>query len=186
MLLEHPDVTSAVVVLHEEASGAARLAAYVVARPGTVIDIDEMRSSVSAQVPEYMVPTAWMQLDAFPLTLNGKLDRLALPAPDALRPVVSRYRAPSTPTELQLAQIWAEVLQLDPVGCDDDLFDLGADSIHIFQIVARAHRAEIKLSAKQLMRSRTIAAVATCVDAAAAVLAAGIESEATDSAAMRA
>ncbi len=186
LLLEHPDVTSAVVVLHEEASGAARLAAYVVARPGTVIDIDEMRSSVSAQVPEYMVPTAWMQLDAFPLTLNGKLDRLALPAPDALRPVVSRYRAPSTPTELQLAQIWAEVLQLDQVGCDDDLFDLGADSIHIFQIVARAHRAEIKLSAKQLMRSRTIAAVATCVDAAAAVLAAGIESEATDSAAMRA
>ena len=98
------------------------------------------------------------------LTPNGKLDRAALPAPDVVAPKEQAFAAPQTPLEASLASIWADVLQLDRVSRDSDLFSLGANSIRLFQIAARTNRQGIRLSARQLLDHRTIAALAAALE----------------------
>lgn len=103
-----------------------------------------------------------------PLTSNGKIDRRALPAPDADTEAAARApgRVPlSTPTQLRLGAIWQEVLGVPDVGADDDVLALGADSIHLFQIAARASRAGIAVAAKDLLRHRSIAALTEALEA---------------------
>jgi aryl carrier-like protein len=122
-----------------------------------------------------MVPARIVVLGALPRTPNGKVDRHALPqtAGDQTTPVdrtESATTAPHTPTELALAQIWAEILHLDRVSTGDEIFSLGADSLHIFRIVARANKQGLRLTAKVLMRHRTIAAIARYIDQAPAAV----------------
>jgi aryl carrier-like protein len=105
-----------------------------------------------------MIPSVWVRLDSLPVTPNGKLDRAALPPPDA--PKEPAFAAPRTPLEESLASILADVLKVDHVSRDSDLFSLGADSIHLFQIAARANGKGIRLSARQLLDHRTVAALA--------------------------
>jgi aryl carrier-like protein len=132
--------------------------AYVAASPQPASG--DLRGFLGKQLPDYMVPALFVPIEALPRTPNGKVDRRSLPAPDPAKfRGEAPYVAPRSPLERQLADIWAEVLYLDRVGIDDNVFDLGADSINLFQITARANRAGISLSPQQLLLHRTIAAL---------------------------
>jgi amino acid adenylation domain-containing protein len=156
---------AAAVILREDVPGRQRLVAYYVPGPGTRGSSDALAERLAEELPEYMIPSAWVQLEALPVSPNGKLDRAALPAPAAGQRVAEQdYRAPTTATEIEIARICAEVLHLERVGVDTDLLRLGADSIQMFQIVARVNRIGLHLSAKQLLQQRTIAEVARRLD----------------------
>ena len=103
-----------------------------------------------------MIPTAWVPLEQLPLSPHGKLDRTALPPPDMNGAADEEFVAPRTPTEICLAGIWAEVLHLPRVGANMDLLRLGADSIQLFQIIARSTREGFRLTARQLLQQRTL------------------------------
>ncbi|HEX8903600.1 MAG TPA: AMP-binding protein, partial [Longimicrobiaceae bacterium] len=137
-LAAHPAVREAVVTAWED-RGEKRLAAYVVpegAAPGTA----ELREHLRGRVPEYMVPDAFAFLPELPHTPNGKVDRLALPAPHPDREGTGEYVPPRTPDEAALARIWSEVLGVDRVGIRDDFFELGGHSLLATQIVARVRQ----------------------------------------------
>ncbi len=173
-LLKHPAVKEAAVLALADLSAERRLVGYVVpegaARPGVGLLRDFLRETL----PDYMVPAVFVVLTDFPRTPNGKLDRKALPEPGSERPDLDgAFEAPSTPAEARLAAIWADVLGLDRVGVRDNFFELGGDSILSIQIVARAKRAGILLTPRQLFENQTVselAAVArTAGEAGAAV-----------------
>ncbi|HEU0080160.1 MAG TPA: amino acid adenylation domain-containing protein, partial [Longimicrobiaceae bacterium] len=123
VLRRHPAVRDCVVLAREDAPGERRLAAYVVGGA----DADALRAHLRQSLPDYMVPAAFVPLEALPLTPNGKLDRKALPAPEPA--AEERYVAPRTPVEEVLAGIWAEVLRLERVGVNDDFFRSGGQSL---------------------------------------------------------
>ena len=126
-----------------------------------------LRKHLAAKLPDYMVPTAFVVLDAFPLTPNGKVDRKALPAPgDRAESCGHDIAAPKNDTERQLVDIWKQVLGLREIGTGDDIFELGGDSILIFQISTRATRAGLALTPAQIFRHRNIAAIAADLTAA--------------------
>ena len=125
-------------LVHEVEPGDKRLFAYVVGEPGTVPDLAELRSHVRQHLPDYMLPAAFMVLDAFPVTANGKLDRQALPVPEDLPAQAdAAYMPPRSELEQQLTRIWAEVLKLEQVGIHDNFFDLGGHSLLATQVVSR-------------------------------------------------
>ncbi|WP_413988224.1 amino acid adenylation domain-containing protein [Labrys okinawensis] len=154
----------AAVLLREDTPGDPRLVAYFEAPEQKAPRIETLRAAVAETLPDYMVPSQWIRLDAMPRNSSGKLDRRSLPKPDnTLVEEQSTYVAPNNETEATLAQICAEVLGQSRVSTEDDLLALGADSIHIFQIVARANQAGLSLSAKTLLQNRTIARAAATV-----------------------
>ncbi|HEY0737737.1 MAG TPA: amino acid adenylation domain-containing protein, partial [Herpetosiphonaceae bacterium] len=121
----------------------------------------ELRQHLGARLPEYMVPRAFVVLDALPLTVHGKLDRKALPDPDIHRlSGETDFVAPRTPAEVTLARIWADVLGIAQVGIHDNFFALGGDSILTIQIIARARQAGLQLLPKQVFEHQTIARLA--------------------------
>lgn len=120
-----------------------------------------LRQHLTAKLPDYMVPAAYVTLENFPLTPNGKVDRKALPEPgETVEAVTREITAPTTDTERQLVEIWKQVLGLRDIGTTDDIFELGGDSILIFQITTRATRAGLALTPAQVFRLRTVAALA--------------------------
>ncbi len=133
-----------------------------------------LRAHLAVGLPEYMVPSAFVELDAFPLTPNGKVDRKALPAPAAPQTTgkSKTATAPDSETETKLVDIWRQVLGKDGIGTEDDIFALGGDSILIFQITTRASRAGIPLTPAQVFRLRNIKALAAESTAGAAKAAA--------------
>lgn len=150
------------VILREDVPGEPRLVCYHV-NGAESPSATELRAVLAQELPDYMVPTAWVGLPALPLNQSGKLDRAALPAPDAQSaPAKADKVMPRTPVEETLIRIWAEVLRREDIGVDDDLFDLGAD-LSIFQITSRARREGLKLAARDFFRNRTIAAVAAAL-----------------------
>jgi acyl carrier protein len=139
---QHPAVRGAVVSAREDALGDKRLVAYfVVPDRGQEPTTSELRAFMKAKVPEYMVPSAFVGLEAFPLTPNGKVDRKALPAPDpsGFR-AENAYAEPRTPAEEALAGIWEEVLGLERVGIHDDFFELGGHSLLAVRVMTRLNR----------------------------------------------
>ncbi|MDB4970228.1 MAG: amino acid adenylation domain protein, partial [Myxococcales bacterium] len=145
-------VRASVVVVREE-----RLVAYVVgtATAGT------LRETLGQTLPQYMVPSLFVMLDALPLTSHGKIDRKALPAPGGERPELGQaYVAPRTAEEELLAAIWCQLLGLDRVGVDDNFFEVGGDSILSIQVVSRARRAGLSLTPRQVFDHPTVAAQA--------------------------
>ncbi|MEY9927498.1 amino acid adenylation domain-containing protein/non-ribosomal peptide synthase protein (TIGR01720 family) [Catenulispora sp. GP43] len=158
----HPAVAEAVVSLYEDA-GRKRLAAHLVPADGAEVpSATELRAHLEADLPDYMVPAAFVAVPQLPLTANGKVDRRRLPAPDwAAGSGDTAYRAPGTETETVLAAIWADLLGVDRVGADDNFFMLGGDSILSIQVVSRARSAGLALSPRDLFRHPTIAALAT-------------------------
>jgi amino acid adenylation domain-containing protein len=131
VLRRHPGVARCVVVAREDAPGDRRLAAYVVGTAGAAA----LREHVRQSLPEYMVPAAFVALDALPLSPNGKVDRRALPAPDCTA-AEETYVAPRTAVEEVLAGMWMEVLPVERVGVDDDFFDLGGESVLVMRLIA--------------------------------------------------
>ncbi|WP_354683022.1 amino acid adenylation domain-containing protein [Cupriavidus necator] len=156
-MLAQPGVGNAAVLAVDGLSGA-RLTAYVVPIGGATVDIAALRTGLAAELPEHMVPAAFVVVDALPLTTNGKLDRRALPAPafDSAQAFV----APEGEAEAALAAIWTEVLGLPRVGRADNFFELGGDSILSLQIVARARAAGWQLTPRQLFERQTLAELA--------------------------
>lgn len=148
-------VAQAVVIAREDRPGDKRLVGYIM---GTA-DPVEARSALAERLPAYMVPAAVVVLDALPLTVNGKLDKRALPAPE-YRSVGTDYRAPSGPVEKILADIYAQVLGVDRVGVDESFFDLGGDSILSMQVVSRARAAGVHCRPRDIFVEQTVSAVA--------------------------
>jgi amino acid adenylation domain-containing protein/thioester reductase-like protein len=133
-----PAVRAAAVTVREDSPGDKRLVAYVVPKENAGLSRDELIAFVQTRLPEYMVPSAWVVLDALPLTPNGKVDRKALPAPDTGRPDPKNdYVAPLTALEKDVASIVRELLRVDRVGVNDNLFDLGAHSLLLAQFSRR-------------------------------------------------
>ncbi len=161
-LRAHGQVREAVVVAREDRPGEKRLVAYVVpaAEGGTTVSAAALRDQLQAGLPAYMIPSAFVFLEALPLTPNGKLDRKALPAPDGHLELAGEYVPPRNPVEEQLCAIWQEVLRLERVGVHDNFFHLGGDSILSIQVVARAGGQGLRLTVKQLFEHQTIAALA--------------------------
>jgi amino acid adenylation domain-containing protein len=157
-------VGAAAVALREDTAGKPTLVGYLARASAEGRSDEALRAKLAEDLPDYMVPAIWVRLDSLPMTPNGKLNRAALPAPDITAPQEQAFAAPKTPLEEALASIWAEVLKLDRVSRDSDLFSLGADSIHLFQIAARANRKGISLSARQLLDHPTVAALATLLE----------------------
>ncbi|MGH3886377.1 MAG: amino acid adenylation domain-containing protein, partial [Pseudonocardiaceae bacterium] len=165
-LLAHPEVAEAVVAARQEQSGHKRLVAYLVPASGSVTpNTTALREYLRQMLPEYMIPSAFVALDEFPLNPNGKLDRNALPAPDFAAGAGGGYVAPRTPTEQTLAEIWAQVLGVQQVGAEDNFFELGGDSILSIQVVSRARQAGLWLTSKDIFLHQTIAELAVGVDA---------------------
>ena len=161
MLLEHPAVDQAVVVAREDRPGVQTLVGYLVANGGATLDPGEVRGRLARRLPDYMVPSALVTLPALPVTVNGKLDSAALPAPER-RTVPGR--PPTTATEQALAQTFCSVLGLDSVGADDDFFELGGNSIATIQIVSSARKLGLELTAAEVFVRRTVAALSESVD----------------------
>ncbi|HEX6052782.1 MAG TPA: amino acid adenylation domain-containing protein [Gemmatimonadaceae bacterium] len=139
-LREHPDVRQAVVIAREDRPGEKRLVGYVVTTT-EALDVSGLRAHLKRSLPEYMVPAAFVRLESFPLTANSKIDRKALPAPDAGSALPTSTRVPPhTHVEKQLSEIWEELFDLPEVGVLDDFFDLGGHSILAVQMVTRIGR----------------------------------------------
>ncbi|MBZ4423347.1 non-ribosomal peptide synthetase, partial [Myxococcus sp. RHSTA-1-4] len=159
-LLAFPDVAQAVALVREDVPGDKRLAGYVAAPES--LDMGALRAFLKQRLPEYMVPSALVRLDALPLTANAKVDRKALPAPDAvLASPAESYVAPRTPTEERLAALWAQVLRVQRVGIHDNFFELGGHSLLATQVVSRVREAfSVELPLRALFEAPTVAALA--------------------------
>ncbi len=159
----HPAVRDSVVIAQEETPGIKRLVAYLVCSPGNAPTMSALRDYLSARLPDYMVPAAFIILNALPLMANGKVDRRALPSPQTSSPPERTFVAPRTPIESTLAQVWSHVLGVAQVGIFDNFFQLGGDSILSIQVVARASQFDIRLTPRQLFNHPTIAELASVV-----------------------
>ncbi len=159
-LNQHLHVQASCVIAREDIPGNKRLVAYIVPQPQITLIVSDLRSFLKEKLPEYMVPSAIVTLESLPLTLNGKIDRRALPEPEARTGIEIDIVQPRTPIEEKLAQIWAQVLRVEKIGIQDNFFELGGDSILSIQIITRAKLAGIELTVKQLFANQTIAQLA--------------------------
>jgi acyl carrier protein len=135
VLGQYDGIENVVVVAREGGRGDKTLVAYVIGE--AAMSMGEVRAYVRAKLPEYMVPTHFVQVEAFPLTPNGKVDRGALPALDGSRSVGNAYEAPRTPLEMTIAEVWQEILRLEQVGIHDNFFELGGHSLLATKLIAR-------------------------------------------------
>ena len=168
ILARKGELAASAVALREDTPGSPRLVAYFVERAATAKTPAELQALLAQELPDYMVPSMWVRLDALPVSANGKLDRAALPVPELPAASDADFAAPQSAIEIALAEIWRDVLKLERVSVTDDLFALGADSINLFQITARANREGLALMAKQLLQHRTIGELAASLEATAA------------------
>jgi len=134
-LRSYPGVRQAVVVAREDGAGDTRLVAYFGPAGENGPRLSELHSFLRERLPDYMLPTSYVSLSALPLTPSGKVDRLALPAPEGCRPdLETPYIAPRNNVELAIAEVWQKVLKVDRVGINDNFFDLGGSSILMVQV----------------------------------------------------
>ncbi|HEX7241984.1 MAG TPA: amino acid adenylation domain-containing protein, partial [Longimicrobiaceae bacterium] len=174
VLTEHPAVREAFVTVREDGPGGKRLAAYVAPEAGATARADELAAYLGVRLPAYMVPSAFVVLEALPLTPNGKVDRAALPALGA--GAEEEYTAPRTRTEERLAAVWSEVLGVERVGVHDDFFRLGGHSLLALRVVSRARLAlGVEIPVRALFEAPTLAGLAARADA---LLRAGADPEA--------
>jgi len=163
-LQEHPAIREAVVIAREDTPGDKRLVAYVVADQDDQL-AGALRAHLTTCLPKYMVPAAYVRLDAFPLTPNGKLDRRALPIPDGQIDSSREYEAPQGKTESLLAAIWAELLKLDRVGRHDNFFELGGHSLLAVRVMSRLqHKLGMEFSIGDLFTHPVLADLARKLD----------------------
>jgi len=160
-LAAYPGVQDAVVLAREDQPGDKRLVAYVVGR----VEAAGLSEHLRGRLPEYMVPSGFVVLEALPLTANGKVDRRALPAPEGKNYQRSEHVAPETELERRLCEIWAEVLGVESVGVEDSFFDLGGHSLLVIKLVSRIHaQLGIRLSPRRLFESSTVRRLAAVLE----------------------
>ncbi len=160
------NIREAVVIAREDTPGDKRLVAYLVSSNRSKISTIELRAYLKDFLPEYMIPSLFVYLDAFPLTPNGKVDRKALPSPESERPELDKeFVAPSTPTEIALARIWSEVLSIENISIYDNFFDLGGHSLSAVQVTAKVHQTfNVNLSLQTFFQSATLEKLARAID----------------------
>ncbi|OUL18006.1 non-ribosomal peptide synthetase, partial [Nostoc sp. 106C] len=164
VLTKHPVVKQALVIDREDVSGNKQLVAYIVAQPEEVFTQSELRRFLQGQLPDYMVPAAFVLLATLPLMPNGKVDRSALPAPASGNEAVSIV-PPRNQVEAQLVEIWQQVLGVQPIGVTDNFFELGGQSLLVIQVVSRIRdRYQVDLSMRSLFDSPTIAQLAAQIE----------------------
>jgi amino acid adenylation domain-containing protein len=164
-LAGHPGVQAAVVLAVESARSEKRLVAYWVPRKDPATDAHHLREDLRRQLPEFMIPSAFISIPALPLTPNGKLDRRALPPPT--ENAAAQHVAPRTEDEARLAQLWRGLLEIDDVGVEDNFFDVGGHSLMAIRLLAGIRSAfEVELSLADLFESRTVAKQASLIDRA--------------------
>ncbi|MFE1744071.1 amino acid adenylation domain-containing protein [Coleofasciculus sp. H7-2] len=155
-LSEYPQIKSVAAIAKEDKSGNHRLAAYIVSKEKNVTE-QELRKFLQQKLPDYMIPSVFTNLDALPLTANGKVDRRTLSELEIQTNVSTRFVAPRTPTEEKLAQIWAEVLGVERVGLHDNFFELGGHSLMATKILARIRQTfSVELPIRSLFEAVTI------------------------------
>ncbi len=164
-LARHPGVREAAVVVREEVAGDKRLVAYFTAYPGQALpDVDALRRYLQGLLPDYMIPAAYVRLETLPLSPNGKLDRRALPMPQAEAFVCREYEAPVGIREITLARLWAELLNVERVGRHDHFFELGGHSLLAVNLIERMRRAGLSADVRVLFTQPTLAALAAATD----------------------
>ncbi|PTL74929.1 non-ribosomal peptide synthetase, partial [Vitiosangium sp. GDMCC 1.1324] len=164
VLDRHPAVRQSIVIAREDRPGDKRLVAYVV--PSAQATAAELRTFLKQHLPEYMVPSAFVMLEQLPISPNGKVDRKALPVPEATVST-AEYIAPRTPTEEQLARIWTEVLSVPRAGAEDNFFELGGHSLLATQVISRVRSTfEVDLPVRALFEASTLAELARRIDEA--------------------
>ncbi|RML31990.1 Syringopeptin synthetase B, partial [Pseudomonas syringae pv. atrofaciens] len=157
-------VRDAVVVVREDEPGDKRLVAYLTTQQsGDLLDIESLREHLQGTLPQYMVPAAYVQLDTLPLTANGKLDRKALPAPDRSALASRGYEAPEGDTEMAIARIWQDLLQLEQVGRHDHFFELGGHSLLAVKLIERMRQIDLVADVRVLFSQPTLSALAAAV-----------------------
>ncbi len=171
LLAQHPAIVEAVVIVREDSPDERRLVGYFVPQPSFVQPDDQplipqLRRSLKEKLPDYMVPTTFMALEAMPLTPNGKVDRKALPIPDSARPELEdQYVAPRTEIEQQIAEIWGQVLNLEQIGIHDNFFELGGYSLLAIQIVSRLRKVlQVEIPLPSLFEVPTVADLANRIE----------------------
>jgi amino acid adenylation domain-containing protein len=151
-----PGVKEALCSAYNDASGQKSLVAYVVAKPGATLDEEEIKKSARSVLPDFMVPSQVMVLDAMPISANGKVDRKALPSPTQ-RAATSQYVAPRTASESKMAEIWQDLLQRKQVGVTDNFFALGGQSLLAVMLVSRVEKEfGIRLPLSRVLEKPTI------------------------------
>ena len=163
-ILRHPAVQKAAVILRQDRPGDKRLVAYVVPEPGLKVSEEEVREHVKKTLPEYMIPSNCVTLEAMPLTASGKVDRKALPAPK-MGASDEEFVAPRTPMENIIAELWKEALHLARVSVHDDFFALGGHSLLASQILGRLRRDHgVNLSFRKIFEAPTVARLAEAIE----------------------
>ncbi len=161
ILSQHADVRQTTVIAREDTPGSPRLVAYLVRHQESAPTISDLRRFVASKLPEYMIPSAFVFLEALPLTPNGKIDRRALPVPDLTRERAIAFVAPRTPSEEMLALIWGDVLGVELVGIHDNFFELGGHSLLATQLISRVRTTfGMELPLRSLFQAATIADLA--------------------------
>ena len=172
VLSQHPTIAQSVVIVYENVPGDKRLVAYIVPNPEQTPIINDLQPFLSQKLPDYMIPSAFIVLDAFPLTPNGKVDRLLLSTPDLSRQEVEgTFVHPRNEVERQLTQIWEQVLGIQPIGIRDNFFTLGGHSllaIKLFWEIEKTFAKNLPLSI--LFQSGTIETLAQIIDPGADVI----------------
>jgi amino acid adenylation domain-containing protein len=172
-LAEHPEVREAVVLAREDEPGDKRLVAYYTASgideaEAASVGAERLRAHLSAVLPDYMVPAAYVRMERLPLMPNGKLDRKALPMPEQEAYAARRYEAPVGEIETKLAEVWAEVLHLEKVGRHDNFFDLGGHSLLAVRVVSRLQRVlSVEVAIRDLFAHAELADLARHLQGAA-------------------
>lgn len=157
ILKKYDDVKDGVVIVREDKPKVTQITAYFVKMENTTVDVNDLLSFMKEQLPEYMIPTYFINIPAIPLTPNGKLDRRELPVPGSSHLVSSSdFVAPSTERERILADIWKELLNLQMVSKHDNFFEVGGDSIVSIQVITRARQMGLHLTPKDLFENPTI------------------------------
>ncbi|MEG4342269.1 amino acid adenylation domain-containing protein [Microcoleus sp. A003_D6] len=162
---QHPNVLGAVVVVREDIPGDKRLVAYVVVSKDLESSTKELRQFLQEKLPEYMIPSAFVFLEALPLTPSGKVNRRLLPAPEGTRQELeTTFVAPRNPVEEKLAEIWKKILGIDRVGIYDRFFDLGGHSLKVTQLMFKVRDAfQVEVSLRQFFEVPTIAGIADAI-----------------------
>ena len=167
-LREHNGVRQAVVSSYSVPNARTQLVAYIVAKEGVSVSVQDLNTFVRRSLPDYMVPSAHVFLDAIPVTKNGKIDRKRLPLPDAYQQTRAVYRAPHGEIETRLATIFAELLGVEQMGADDNFFALGGDSISSIQAASRAMAGGLQVTPRLIFRHQSVAELAAAIDTAPA------------------